>query len=418
MTVEKQPLDLVNRDDLIDLTQELVSIPSQYIENECIQHDEITEYLAEYMDNMGLEVQFADPEKDFPVIVGATQDYGEGPTIGVLGHYSTVAIGDENDWSFDPLGGEVVDGNLYGRGSADQKGGIAAALMATQNLLESDVQLNGQLKLIMLPGEGSTQAGLGPAAKHHPDIINADAYIDSDSGPDRVSLAYGGLIWLELQTEGTPVHSGYVTDDGEVPINPAEKLIDVLSKIKTADWMEAEHHPLFGPESGRYTRDPIVDINVVQAGDKVNQVPATATAQIDIRPLPSQTIEGVLEELDDVLEEMRTKDPDLEVETQIINAAKNDREVDQNAPIVQLILETCEELDSPEPNLVGVSSSGRPELTEFGPVIGFGAGGGNNVHAADEHIPVDRLVQGCKLHTLLYTKLMTHDASSNLLDTQ
>lgn len=397
----------VDRDEIVELTKRLVRIPSQYIEGETVEHAEIAEDLASYMRGIALEVTVAEPLPNYPVVIGSTPPATGGPVIGVIGHYSTVAIGDVKEWTKDPVGGEEIDGRIYGRGATDQKGGIAAVLVAAKHLIESGVRLKGQLRILLVPGEGCTEMALEPVVAQTPDAVRCDIYLDSDGGPGRISLVHGGWIWLELIASGQGGHSASLTSDGEVPVNPIQKLVNVLARLQVTDWMKAERHPLFGPEYSRYSRDPIVDINVFRAGSKVNIIPNEARAQIDIRMLPSQSIAGTLRDLDAVLDELRAADPDLQIEYQILNRSKNPHEIKPDHPIIAAIRAACREAGEPEPELSGSFGGGRAALADMGPVLHFGAGGGSGAHSPDEYALIDRLVVGSRLHSRLYTALLT-----------
>jgi succinyl-diaminopimelate desuccinylase len=406
--VQRDASELINEDAIVILTQSLVRIPSQYIEEELVEHHECAKFLTEHLKDLGFEVDVAEAVEGYPVVVASTPKTADGLTLGIIGHYSTVAIGDPAEWTHNPVGGELVDGKIYGRGSVDQKGGIAAVITAAKALMDLNVPLKGQLRLLLVPGEGCTELALEPIANNNPDVLRCDAYLDSDGGPGRISLVHGGWIWLEIMTKGKGGHSGSLTSENEVPINPILKLMDVLTRLSKGDWMKAERHPLFGPEeNSRYSRDPIVDVNVIHAGSKVNMIPNEARAQIDIRMMPSQTIPQVLEELEKVLEELRASDPELDVSYRILNRSKNPHEVKPDHEVIQTIQATCEGLSQPKPDLVGSFGGGRAALAAFGPVMHFGAGGGSGAHSPDEYALVDRLVTGAKLHAKLYSKLFT-----------
>jgi succinyl-diaminopimelate desuccinylase len=404
--MSQDPLELIRQDDVVDLTRRLVRIPSQYIEHELVQHREIAEVLVRELETSGLDVEVAEPIEDYPVLIGTTPGPADGPTIGIIGHYSTVAIGDLKDWTHDPLGAELIDGRIYGRGSLDQKGSIAAVILATRALLASGAPRNGRVRLLMVPGEGCTEMALEPIVRDTPDLLRCDVYLDSDGGPGRISLVHGGWVWIELTTRGTGGHAGALSKDGKVPVNPVRKMVQVLNRLQDGTWMRIERHPLFGPEFGRYSRDQIVDINVFNGGSKVNIIPPDARAQIDVRMLPSQSVQGVLGELEQVLNELRAADPELDVSFAVLNSSKNPHEIKPDHPMIRSILETCRTLGEPEPELVGSIGGGRGTLADMGPVMHFGAGGGVGAHAPDEYALVDRLVVGARLHTHLYASLL------------
>jgi acetylornithine deacetylase/succinyl-diaminopimelate desuccinylase-like protein len=192
-----------------------------------------------------------------------------------------------------------------------------------------------------------------------------------------------------------------------VPISPIKKMVKVLYNLQDGTWMEPKPHPLFTPEYGRWTADPLVEVDVFHAGSKVNTIPNEARAQIDIRLLPDQMPDEVLEELDEALDELRAEDPDLDISYRILNQSKNPLEVSPDHWMVQAILETCSDLDQPEPELVGSIGGGRGALAPLGPVLHFGAGGGNGAHAPNEWAPVEAPMLGAKLHAHLYTKVLT-----------
>jgi succinyl-diaminopimelate desuccinylase len=394
-------------EEIVRLAQQLIRIPSQYIEQELVQHQDIAQYLAAHMTDIGLDVQVLEEVAGYPVVVGTTPGGDSGPTIGVVGHYSTVAIGDRSEWTRDPTGGETVGDRLYGRGSADQKGGIASVLVATKALLDSGKPRTGRLRLLMVPGEGCTEMAVEPIVAKTPDAVKCDTYLDSDGGPGNITLVHGGWIWIELTTRGRGGHSGALTSDGHVPINPVAKLVGVLARLRDPSWMKGQRHPLFTPEYGRYSLDPIVDINVLRAGSKVNIIPNEAKAQVDLRLLPAQTIPGVMAEFEAVLTDLRAADPELDVSYTVLNRSKNPRVTAPDHPMIKLIQQTCRQEGEPAPRLVGSIGGGRAAFATFGPVMHFGACGGKGAHAPDEYTTVDRLQRGARLHARLYFNALT-----------
>lgn len=404
------PVAIISEEAITRLTQEMVRIPSQYMDGKLAEHREIAQYLAGVMQTIGLDVDRVEAVEDYPVVVGATPGGDDGPVYGVICHYSTVGTGSRDDWERDPFGGELVEGCIHGRGSADQKGGIAAVIEAARCIMESGLERKGQLRLLMVPGEGCTELALEPIVANPTMVekVRCDTYIDADSGSDSIVRVYGGWIWIELTTEGKGGHAGALTSDGTVPINPVDKMVDVLSYLKSTPWMKAERHPLFGPEAnGRHSPDPIMDIDVFQAGSKVNIIPFHATAQIDIRLLPSQHIPQVLEELEAALDYLRSQDPDLTVSYRIIGRSKNEREVPADHPVITAIKDACREFGLPKPPVTGGNSGGRAALAKLGAVLSFGAGGGSNIHAPNEYAPVELLVTGAKLHARIYNVLLS-----------
>ena len=147
----------------IALLQKLVRIPS-------VTHppfgDEgpVQEYIAEYFRGMGLEVDVFEPSdvpgiekhkgwwpglnyEGRPNVVGIQRGTGGGKSLILNGHCDVVAEGDHELWDEDPFSGIVKDGRLYGRGSVDMKGGIAAMTMALHCLKKSGIRCKGDIIL-------------------------------------------------------------------------------------------------------------------------------------------------------------------------------------------------------------------------------------------------------------------------------
>lgn len=392
--------------ELIDLTRRLVRIPSQYVEGQMAQHHEIARFLAQFMQDSGLEVTVLEPVPDYPCVVGRLRGTGGGPVVGFIGHYSTVAAGDPAEWQRDPFGGELIDGRIYGRGAFDQKGAIAVALLAARALKRSGTPLRGDALLLMVPGEGCTELCLRPVVAEQPDFVRADYYIDTDGEPDSISVAHGGYVWLELIFHGRGGHPG-VAHGGVAPINPVHKMFGVLSRmLRPEEYMTYRHHPLFGPEHGRYSREPIVEATGLRGSAKVNQIPDSCRAQVDIRMVPGQTAEGVLQEVRALLDRLQEADPELKVQVEVLGISHNKRQVPLDHPAIALIQETCREAGIPIPQPTSSVGGGRASLATLGPVMHFGAGAGDQMHAADEYADVARLTANAGLYARLMARLL------------
>jgi succinyl-diaminopimelate desuccinylase len=124
-------------DDLVALLQRLIRLPTVNPPGE--GYEAFVADLRAYLDDLGYEtaVHHAPPELA-PLGEGLPRPNllarlpGEGPLVHLNGHYDVVPVG--NDWTTDPFGGELKDGRIYGRGSADMKSGLAAQIIAVEAL--------------------------------------------------------------------------------------------------------------------------------------------------------------------------------------------------------------------------------------------------------------------------------------------
>ncbi|MEM2180527.1 MAG: M20/M25/M40 family metallo-hydrolase, partial [Nitrososphaeria archaeon] len=120
-------LDYVNEGKVIDYTRKLVNFDTQ---NPPGKEKELAEYLAEFLKTFGLKTTLIDFLPNRPNLFAEYKFSESGKTFLFDGHLDTVPVGNLSLWNFDPFSGIVKDGKLYGRGSADMKGSIAAFIHA------------------------------------------------------------------------------------------------------------------------------------------------------------------------------------------------------------------------------------------------------------------------------------------------
>ena len=148
--------DFVKEEEIVELTQRLVKIPSQYAAGEIAEHREILDFLRDTMSALGMETEiYEGGDPGYPVVVGRLRGESGKPALGFMGHYNTVPAGDPAEWTVDPFGGEIIDGKIYGNGAADMKSQIADTIIATKAVIDSGIKLkNYDLVLsIILPNK-------------------------------------------------------------------------------------------------------------------------------------------------------------------------------------------------------------------------------------------------------------------------
>ncbi len=217
-----------------------------------------------------------------------------GRRVVLNGHLDTYPVGDASRWTRDPAGQR--EGNrLYGRGSADMKGGIAASIAALAALTAHRHRWNGEA-VLTLAGDEENMGRLGtrwlmdrvPAA-------SGDAVLIADAGSPRV-LRFGekGFLWLEVEATGRAAHGAHV----HLGDNAAERLIDALNRLQglrtlpvyapptvtaAIEASAAISEPLAGAGEAATLGQVTVNIGRIEAGSSTNLVPALARAGVDIR---------------------------------------------------------------------------------------------------------------------------------------
>jgi succinyl-diaminopimelate desuccinylase len=211
------------------------------------------------------------------IVVTVDGGGGPGPTLGFEGHMDVVTEGDLATWTHHPYGAEIVDGRLYGRGSADMKAGVAAMLYATRALQESG-PFPGSIRLFVC----SDEEGMMLGAK---DLVGRGAHEGVDGvvicepeGFEVCPTSKGG-IRLRVELTGKMSHGAMPTQGR----NPIPVLGRVLAALETLQSELQEAHGVHEHLGATY-----VTPTVVLAGEAVqmNSVPAVAEIWIDVRTIP------------------------------------------------------------------------------------------------------------------------------------
>ncbi len=292
---EQDILSLVDDQEVVELTRRLVMIPS---ENPPGEEGRVSEFIADWLRARDIPVRVVEAEKRRPNLIAS---YGPeaGPTFMLNGHTDVVPPGD--GWTVDPYGGELRDGRVYGRGSTDMKGGLAAMMCALEAIQKSRVQLKGRLLLVFTADE---EAGGTAGARHLVDSgqVSADSCLVCEPSSLMLVTSEGGLVWLELTVTGRSVHSVMAAEG----VNAVEKTLELLDDLK----------PLKEKvESGRGIQGKrgVFSVNLIRGGVKVNQVPGECRVSIDVRIPYGLEISprDVIEELQAILEKRSQKDPEF-----------------------------------------------------------------------------------------------------------
>lgn len=229
-------------------------------------------------------------------VVARISGAGPGRVLAFNGHLDTYPVNAALPWTVDPLAGEVRGGRLYGRGSADMKGGIAASILAFALLAEHRAHWRGEA-ILTLAGDEETMGPLGTKwlIDNVPGLARADGVIIGDAGSPRV-LRFGekGFLWVELEATGRAAHGVHV-HPGENAIDRLRAALDAVVALRglpvaappavTAAIAAAKpiSEPLAGAGEAEVLGGITVNIGQIAGGTAPNLVPASARAFCDIR---------------------------------------------------------------------------------------------------------------------------------------
>lgn len=267
--------------DVISLTQHLLSfrtVNPPGDEHPCAAD------LAERLESAGLRVAMHELDVGRSSVVAVLPSRATRPAIAFTGHLDVVPLG-ATPWTVDPFGGEVRDGRLYGRGSADMKGAVAAMVVMAQRLAQN-AQREADLQLIFTAGEergcqGSQQLAMQPDALHP-----AGALVVGEPTGNQPLLGHKGCVRFELQARGVTAHAS-MPEEGDNAIFKAAEAALALRAFEFG----IPAHPLLGR--------PTLNVGTFRGGMNINSVPDAATIGVDIRTVAGQDEDSLHRQLRD-----------------------------------------------------------------------------------------------------------------------
>ena len=200
-----------------------------------------------------------------------------GPLLAFVGHTDVVTEGDRADWTTDPFGGEIRDGKLFGRGAADMKSGLAAAIFAVRALQEAG-PFPGRIAVCALADEEELMLGAKHLAATGLLAGAAGAIICEPEGGEICTVAKGA-IRLRADLRGTMAH-GAMPHLGRNPLAAAARLVTATAGLQAE--LRAEHGLAGDLDTVSITPTAIT------GGDsrQVNVIPGHAAVYLDIRTIP------------------------------------------------------------------------------------------------------------------------------------
>jgi acetylornithine deacetylase/succinyl-diaminopimelate desuccinylase family protein len=379
--------------ELIGLTQELVKTPS---ENPPGDERGVSGVVSERLEALGFKVELVESEPRRVNTLGRLEGSGGGRKFLFNGHYDTVPIGNLDNWSVDPFGGLVKEGRIYGRGSGDMKGAIASAIVAAKALDEAGIKLKGDFMIHGVADEEifGRYGTRFLAEKGYVSPKNVDMAVVGEGsmkdGRIHARTAVRGRVMVKLLAKGKSAHSSRPQSG----VNAVLKMSRVLLAIDDHGFDFPPHHLLPAPT--------IAPGTVIKGGTKGNVIPELCESTSDVRIVPGMTVEGVLGEIQGIVDGLKEDDPDLDVEVSSpLN--KPPSEIPATHELFRIADEAVRATVGYELKPVGTSGSNDTSwLTTVAgiPAMAFGPGGGN-AHGADEWTSIEMLVDFAKIYGLM-----------------
>ncbi|TDC00346.1 M20 family peptidase [Nonomuraea longispora] len=383
---------------VVEFTQALVRIPSTNDPARGRDERPAAELVAAKMREWGWEPVVYEAAPGRPNVVAVVEGGGgDGPTLMFEGHTDVVTEGDLSTWTVDPFGGEIRDGRLWGRGSADMKSGLAATLYATR-ALQLAGPFPGRIKVCALADE----EGLMIGAHHFVSeglAADVDGAIVAEPEAGEICAVAKGALRLRVDLTGKMAH-GAMPQHGRNPIQAVAELLAGLRALQ--DELQTLH------PAHEHLGEVYVTPTVLRAGseEQVNVIPAVASVFIDVRTIPGVEHKVIAERVaalagrDGITAEVSTLVDRPPVDVPVAD------------PVVAALAAAHRTVTGREPVYGGVpGSTDGTVLTHWGgiPSVVYGPGGKWIAHQADEFVEVAEIVQCAKVFAEAARRFLTGD---------
>jgi succinyl-diaminopimelate desuccinylase len=386
---EGPPRREIDADELIAFTQQLVRVPSVNAPERGWCEAPVAALVAERMRSFGFDPRIEEVAPGRPNVIAVVDGGGPGPTLMFEGHTDVVTEGRAEDWSFDPFGGEIVDGRLLGRGAADMKGGLAAMLFAAGALAASGFP--GRIVLGALVDEEGMMIG----AKHfvasgHAEGIEAAIVCEPEAG--EVCAVQKGALRLGFEVTGKMAH-GAMPDRGLDPIPALAEIVAAVAAEQRRLQERFGDHPLLGKV--------FLTPTVLQAGDQkqLNVIPGSGWLGVDVRTVPGVDHGELLAALEEAAAKI-AKATGVDAALSVIED-RPPTETPEDAAVVRALQEARAEVAGVTAPFGGVpGTTDGTILWRDGhvPVVVYGPGNKWIAHQVDEFVDIDEVVQDAHVY--------------------
>ena len=327
-------------------------------------------------------------------VIGCIKGKRPGKKLLFDGHIDTVPVTDETEWQYPPFAAEIHDGKIYGRGTSDMKGAVAAFVSAAANFAaDTDKDFAGELYVAGVVHEECFE---GVAAREISAAVKPDYVVIGEASTLNLKVGQRGRGEIVVETFGKPCHSA----NPEKGINAVYKMAKVIEAIRT---LEPTHHPVLG--------DGILELTDIKSAPYpgASVVPEYCRATYDRRLLVGETKESVLEPIQKLMDQLMAEDPQLKVKVSYAvgeelcytgNHIQGERFFpgwlyDENEEFVQDVKKELESMGyTPSITQYNFCTNGSHYAGEAGiKTFGLGPSQENLAHTVNEYIEIDQLTK-------------------------
>jgi acetylornithine deacetylase len=373
---------------------EVVELAARLVEIESINPDivvggsgetAIARFVVDWCERAGLETSLEEAAPSRPNVIAVARGLGGERSLMLNAHMDTVGVAGMAD----PFVPRIEGGRLYGRGSYDMKGSLAACMLATADAKRRG--LSGDVILAAVADEEYASVGTEAVAAG----VRADAAIVTEPTEMQLAIAHRGFVHLEIETQGRAAHGSRP----HLGIDAIAKMGRVLVGIEDLD-ARLRSNP-----THRYVGSGSLHASLIDGGQEFSSYPARCVLQAERRTIPGETVALVEDELAEIVTHAGADDLDFSAEVRVLGS-REPFEVAEGDAIVQTVRRHATSVLGTQPDIVGVSYWADSALLAAAgiPTVLFGPRG-EGAHAEVEWVDVASLEQCVEIYVAVATEL-------------
>lgn len=332
---------------------------------------EIARFLAARLRALGAQVRLHEPAPGRVSVVGIFRGAGGGRSLMLNAHVDTVGV----EGMAEPFSARVRHGRIYGRGSYDMKGSLAACLAAARALRDAGVKLAGDLLIAAVADEEYASIGTADLLRHY----RPDAAIVTEPTHLKLCLAHKGFVWLEVETLGRAAHGSRFDLGVDANLRMGRFLAE-LEKLEQ-QLRRRRPHLLVGP--------PSLHAALLAGGTGLSTYAARSTVKIERRTIPGETVAQVRREISAILTRLRARDTSFRARMRTL-LVREPFEVSRRAAVVRAVETAAAAVLGRRPGVCGqgpwmdaaLLAAAGIETVVMGPT-------GGGAHATEEWVELD-----------------------------
>lgn len=404
-------------EEMVDFLKGLTAIPT--VNPPGSEYPAGAEFIGTRLKQFGYDVQYVaaeglrehTPEHPRINVIGQMAGRKDRPLLHFNGHFDVVPVGE--GWTVDPFAGLLVDGKLYGRGTADQKAGIAASIYGVEAIRRSGRKLLGTVEQSATVDEESGGfAGVAYLAERG--LIHRDrtdfVIITEPTNVDRICIGHRGVYWFKVIQHGRIAH-------GSMPhlgINAADHLGELIHEMQHSLKPRLAARKTAMPVEPPGSRHPSININSVFGGqpEDGSQTPCVidrAGAIFDRRFIVEESFNEVRSEIRELLEQLRARNGAVRYDLEDLLIV-HPTHTDPSSRLVGAVSACVETVLGKKPPLMASPGTyDQKHVTGIGHVdecIAYGPGILDLAHQPDEYVVIEDVVNSAKVMALAAMRLL------------